>query len=58
MLKRVKRIKLVKQARRRLMERLLERDGWRCQRCDPLRTCKFTTRFGGASRATTLWRIS
>ena len=31
--KKVKRIKLGKQIYRRLMKRVLERDGWRCQRC-------------------------
>jgi 5-methylcytosine-specific restriction endonuclease McrA len=33
MLKKVQRIKLEKQIYRRLMERVLERDGWRCQKC-------------------------
>jgi 5-methylcytosine-specific restriction endonuclease McrA len=32
MLKKVKRIKLGKQLYRRLMERVLERDQWRCQK--------------------------
>ncbi len=36
MLKKVKRIKLGKQLYRRLMKRVLERDGWRCQRCGSL----------------------
>src|SRR5712692_208181 len=36
MLKKVKRIKLGKQVYRRLMERVLERDGWRCRRCGSL----------------------
>jgi hypothetical protein len=33
MLKKVKRIKLGKQIYGRLMKRVLERDGWRCQKC-------------------------
>ncbi len=33
MLKKVKRIKLGKQAYQRIMKRVLERDGWRCQKC-------------------------
>jgi 5-methylcytosine-specific restriction endonuclease McrA len=33
MLRKVKRIKLTKQIYRRLMKRVLERDGWRCQNC-------------------------
>jgi len=33
MLKKVKRIKLGKRIYRRLMQRVLERDGWRCQMC-------------------------
>jgi len=36
MLRKVKRIKLGKQIYRRLMKRVLERDGWRCQRCGSL----------------------
>jgi 5-methylcytosine-specific restriction endonuclease McrA len=36
MLKKVKRIKLGKQIYRRLMKRVLERDGWRCQQCGSL----------------------
>lgn len=36
MLRKVKRIKLRKQIYRRLMKRVLERDGWRCQRCGAL----------------------
>jgi 5-methylcytosine-specific restriction endonuclease McrA len=36
MLKKVKRIKLRKQAYRRLMKRVLERDGWRCRKCGSL----------------------
>jgi len=32
MLKKVKRIKLDKEAYRRLMRRVLDRDGWRCQK--------------------------
>ena len=36
MLKKVKRIKLGKQVYRRLMKRVLERDGWRCQKCGAL----------------------
>jgi len=35
-LKKVKRIKLGKQVYRRLTRRVLERDGWRCQRCGSL----------------------
>jgi 5-methylcytosine-specific restriction endonuclease McrA len=34
----VKRIKLGKQIYRRLMKRVLERDGWRCQNCGSLET--------------------
>jgi 5-methylcytosine-specific restriction endonuclease McrA len=37
MLKKVKRIKLGQQAYRRLLKRVLERDGWRCQKCGALR---------------------
>jgi 5-methylcytosine-specific restriction endonuclease McrA len=33
----VKRIQLGKQAYRRLLKRVLERDGWRCQKCGSLR---------------------
>jgi 5-methylcytosine-specific restriction endonuclease McrA len=36
MLRKVKRIKLGKQIYRRLMKRVLERDGWRCQKCGSL----------------------
>ena len=36
MLKKVKRIKLGKQVYRRLMKRVMERDGWRCQKCGSL----------------------
>ncbi len=36
MLKKVKRIKLGKEVYRRLMKRVLERDGWRCQKCGSL----------------------
>jgi len=36
MLKKVKRIKLSQQVYRRLMKRVLERDGWRCQKCGSL----------------------
>jgi 5-methylcytosine-specific restriction endonuclease McrA len=36
MLKKVKRIKLGKQVYRRLMKRVLERDGWRCRKCGSL----------------------
>ena len=36
MLKKTKRIKLGKQAYRRLMTRIFERDGWRCQKCGSL----------------------
>ena len=32
----VRRIKLGKQVHRRLMTRVLERDGWRCQKCGSL----------------------
>ena len=37
MLKKVKRIKLGKQVYRRLMKRVLERDGWRCRKCGSLK---------------------
>jgi 5-methylcytosine-specific restriction endonuclease McrA len=33
----VKRIQLGKQAYRRLLKRVLERDGWRCQKCGSLK---------------------
>ena len=33
MLKKAKRIKLGKQIYRRLMKRVMERDGWRCRKC-------------------------
>jgi 5-methylcytosine-specific restriction endonuclease McrA len=36
MLRKVKRIKLGKQAYHRLMKRVLERDGWRCRKCGSL----------------------
>jgi 5-methylcytosine-specific restriction endonuclease McrA len=36
MLRKVKRIRLGQQIYRRLMKRVLERDGWRCQRCGSL----------------------
>jgi 5-methylcytosine-specific restriction endonuclease McrA len=36
MLRKAKRIKLGKQTYRRLMTRVLERDGWRCQKCGSL----------------------
>jgi len=36
MLNKVKRIKLGKQVYRRLMKRVLERDGWRCHKCGSL----------------------
>jgi len=36
MLRKVKRIRLGKQIYRRLMKRVLERDGWRCQKCGSL----------------------
>jgi hypothetical protein len=36
MLKKVKPIKLGRQVYRRLMKRVLERDGWRCQKCGAL----------------------
>ena len=36
MLRKIKRIKLGKQIYRRLMKRVLERDGWRCQKCGSL----------------------
>jgi len=36
MLRKVKRIKLGKEVYRRLMKRVLERDGWRCQKCGAL----------------------
>jgi 5-methylcytosine-specific restriction endonuclease McrA len=36
MLSKVKRIKLGQQVYRRLMKRVLERDGWRCQKCGSL----------------------
>ena len=36
MLRRIRRIKLGKQIYRRLMKKVLERDGWRCQKCGSL----------------------
>jgi 5-methylcytosine-specific restriction endonuclease McrA len=36
MLKKVKRIKLERQVYRRLMKRVLDRDGWRCRQCGSL----------------------
>ena len=33
MLKKIKRIKLGKQIYRRLIKKVLERDGWRCRKC-------------------------
>ena len=36
MLRKVKRVKLGKQIYGRLMKRVLERDGWRCQKCGSL----------------------
>ena len=36
MLRKVQRIKLGKQIYRRLMKRVLGRDGWRCQKCGAL----------------------
>jgi 5-methylcytosine-specific restriction endonuclease McrA len=36
MLKKVKRIELGRQIYRRLMKRVLERDGWRCLKCGSL----------------------
>jgi len=37
MLRKVKRIKLGRQIYRRLVKRVLERDGWRCQKCGSLK---------------------
>jgi 5-methylcytosine-specific restriction endonuclease McrA len=37
MLRRVKRIKVGKQAYRRLLKRVMDRDGWRCQKCGSLK---------------------
>src|SRR5437773_12430816 len=36
MLNKLKRIKLGQRAYRRLMKRIFERDGWRCQKCGSL----------------------
>jgi len=36
MLTKVKRVKLGKQVYRRLMKRVLKRDGWQCQKCGSL----------------------
>jgi len=36
MQRKIKRIKLGKQIYRRLIKRVLERDGWRCQKCGSL----------------------
>ena len=36
MLRKARRIKLGKEVYRRLMKRVLERDGWRCQKCGSL----------------------
>jgi 5-methylcytosine-specific restriction endonuclease McrA len=37
MLRRVKRKKVGKQAYRRLLKRVMDRDGWRCQKCGSLK---------------------
>ena len=37
MLRRVRRIKVGKQAYRRLLKRVMDRDGWRCQKCGSLK---------------------
>jgi hypothetical protein len=54
MLKKAKRIKLGKQVYRRLLERVLERDGWRCRKCASLENLQLhhktkTSYQGGAS---------
>jgi len=36
MLKTIRRIKVGKQAYRRLVKRVMDRDGWRCQKCGSL----------------------
>jgi 5-methylcytosine-specific restriction endonuclease McrA len=52
----VKRIQLGQQAYRRLLKRVLERDGWRCQKCGSLEDLqvhhqKYRSRQGGDSLA-------
>ena len=37
MLKKVRRIKIGKQAYRRLLKRVMERDDWRCRKCGSLK---------------------
>lgn len=37
MLRKIRRIKVGEQAYRRLLKRVLERDGWRCQKCGVLK---------------------
>jgi len=53
----VKRIQLGKQAYRRLLKRVLEQDGWRCQKCGSLKDLKSITRSTVAGEATTAWPI-
>ena len=56
MLTKVKRINLGKQIYRGLMKRVLERDGWRCQKCGSLENLHHKAK--KASREVTRWRIS
>ena len=56
MLKKVRRIKVGKQAYRRLLTRVMERDGWRCQKCGSLKDLqvhhqKYRSRQGNDSLA-------
>ena len=53
----VKRIQLGKQAYRRLLKRVLEQDGWRCQKCGSLKDLKSITGSTVAGEATTAWPI-
>ena len=54
----VKRIQLGEQVYRRLLKRVLERDGWRCQKCGSIKVCRSITGSIAAGRATTAWPIS
>jgi 5-methylcytosine-specific restriction endonuclease McrA len=54
----VKRIQLGKQAYRRLLKRVLERDGWRCQKCGSLKDLQVHHQRYRSRQATTVWSIS
>ena len=56
MLRRVKRVKVGKQAYRRLLNRVMDRDGWRCQKCGSVKDLqahhrKYRSRHGDDSLA-------